>query len=123
MTFAGSQGNFEINAFKPVMIHNLLHSIRLLTDGADSFRRLLVDGIQPNRERIKEAVGNSLMLVTALSPEIGYDRAPQTAKHAHKTGITLKESAMELGVLSEKEFDMIVRPELMIAPKRAAPKS
>lgn len=118
VTFAGSQGNFELNAFKPVMIRNLLHSVRLITDGTDSFRRHLVDGIQPNENRIKEVVGNSLMLVTALSPKIGYDKASQTAKHAHKKGITLKESAMELGVLSEMEFDKLVRPELMVGPKR-----
>ena len=123
VTFAGSQGNFEINAFKPVMIRNLLHSIRLLTDGADSFRRLLVEGIQPDQVRIREVVGNSLMLVTALSPKIGYDKASHIAKHAHKKGITLKQSAIDLGVLSAKEFDELVRPELMIAPKRKNPGS
>lgn len=118
VTFAGSQGNFELNAYKPVIIRNVLHSIRLLSDGADSFRRLLVEGIRPNEDKIHQIVGQSLMLVTALSPEIGYDKASHVAKHAHKTGITLKESAMELQVLSEKRFDLLVRPELMISPKK-----
>lgn len=119
VTFAGSQGNFELNAYKPVIIRNVLHSIRLLADGADSFRRLLVEGIRPNEDRIHEIVGQSLMLVTALSPEIGYDKASQVAKHAHKTGMTLKESAMELQVLSEKRFDELVRPERMISPSKS----
>ncbi len=114
----GSQGNFELNAFKPVIIRNLLHSVRLLSDGVDSFRRNLVEGIRPNEEIITKFVGKSLMLVTSLSPVIGYDKASKTAKNAHARGITLKESAIELGVLSEEKFDEIVRPELMVAPRK-----
>ena len=120
VTFAGSQGNFELNVFKPVLIRNLLHSIRLLTDGADSFRQHLVEGIQADEARIATLLKNSLMLVTALNPVIGYDLASKTAKNAHKKHITLKESAMELNVLSESDFDEKVRPELMIAPKARA---
>lgn len=117
VTFAGSQGNFELNAYKPVIIRNVLHSIRLLADGIDSFRRLLVEGTQPNEDKIHEIVGQSLMLVTALSPEIGYDKASKVAKHALKDGLTLKESAMELQMLSGNRFDELVKPELMISPK------
>lgn len=118
ITFAGSQGNFELNVFKPVLIRNLLHSIRLLTDGTTSFREHLVDGIEANETKVHTYLQNSLMLVTALNPVIGYDAASKTAKNAYHKGISLKESAMELHVLSEEEFDEKVRPELMIAPKR-----
>jgi fumarate hydratase class II len=118
VTFAGSQGNFELNAFKPMLISNLLHSVRLLTDGVNSFREHLIEGIQANETKIASYVQNSLMLVTALSPVIGYDAASKTAKNAYHQGISLKESAMELHVLTEQEFDEKVRPELMIAPKR-----
>jgi len=117
VTVAGSQGNFELNVFKPVLIRNLLHSIRLLTDGCNSFRQHLVEGIEANEARIATLVQNSLMLVTALSPVIGYDAASRTAKNAHHKGISLKESAMELHIMSEQEFDEKVRPELMIGPK------
>lgn len=117
ITFAGSQGNFELNAFKPLLICNFLHSTKLLSDGVDSFRRHLVEGIAVNEAKIASYVNNSLMLVTALSPFVGYDAASKVAKEAHKKDITLKESAMELQVLSEQEFDEKVRPELMIAPK------
>ncbi|QIX01192.1 hypothetical protein AMS68_006709 [Peltaster fructicola] len=117
VTFAGSQGNFELNVFKPVMIRNLLHSARLLTDGMDSFREHLVEGIQANEKRIATILKESLMLVTCLNPIIGYDMASKVAKNAHHKGLTLKESAMELQALSEEDFDKYVRPELMIAPK------
>ncbi|KAK5115031.1 fumarase fum1 [Meristemomyces frigidus] len=117
VTFAGSQGNFELNVFKPVMIANLLHSTRLLTDGMHSFRKNLVEGLEADEKRIGALLTESLMLVTCLNPVIGYDMASKVAKNAHKKGLSLKESAMELRALSEEEFDRCVRPELMIAPK------
>ncbi|CAI4052653.1 hypothetical protein SKDZ_16G0160 [Saccharomyces kudriavzevii ZP591] len=117
ITFAGSQGQFELNVFKPVMIANLLNSIRLITDSAYSFRVHCVEGIKANEPRIHELLTKSLMLVTALNPKIGYDAASKVAKNAHKKGITLKESALELGVLTEKEFDEWVVPENMLGPK------
>jgi fumarate hydratase class II len=116
VTFGGSQGNFELNVFKPVMIHNLLHSIRLLTDACHNFVEYCVDGIQINRTQIDEHVSRSLMLVTALNPYIGYDKAAQIAKHAHKKGISLRESALELGHLTAEEFDRYVKPEQMTHP-------
>ncbi|KAK0913891.1 fumarase fum1 [Friedmanniomyces endolithicus] len=117
VTFAGSQGNFELNVFKPVMISNLLHSCRLLTDGMTSFRLHLVEGLEADEKRIGALLGESLMLVTCLNPVIGYDMASKVAKNAHKKGLTLRESAMELQALSGEEFDRCVRPELMLAPK------
>lgn len=117
VTFAGSQGNFELNVFKPVMIRNLLHSARLLTDGMRSFEKNLVEGMAADEKRIGALLHESLMLVTCLNPVIGYDMASKVAKNAHKKGTTLKESAMELKALSEEDFDKYVRPELMIAPK------
>lgn len=117
VTFAGSQGNFELNVFKPVMIRNLLHSARLLTDGMKSFEKNLVEGMDADEKRIGALLHESLMLVTCLNPVIGYDMASKVAKNAHKKGTTLKESAMELKALSEEDFDRYVRPELMIAPK------
>ncbi|KAF2462972.1 fumarate hydratase [Lindgomyces ingoldianus] len=116
-TFAGSQGNFELNVFKPVMIRNLLHSSRLLADGMRSFEKNLVEGIEADEKRITALLNESLMLVTCLNPIIGYDMASKVAKNAHKKGLTLKESAMELKALSDADFDKHVRPELMIAPK------
>jgi fumarate hydratase, class II len=112
--FAGSQGNFELNVFKPVMIRNLLHSARLLADVCRTFREFCVDGLQPDRERIAELVGSSLMLVTALSPSIGYDKAAEVAKKAHHEGTTLKEAALALGYVTEAEYDEVVRPEKMV---------
>ncbi|OCK89208.1 fumarate hydratase-like protein [Cenococcum geophilum 1.58] len=117
VTFAGSQGNFELNVFKPVMIRNLLHSARLLTDGMKSFEKNLVEGMDADEKRIGALLHESLMLVTCLNPVIGYDMASKVAKNAHKKGTTLKESALELKALSEEDFDRYVRPELMIAPK------
>jgi fumarate hydratase, class II len=113
---AGSQGNFELNVFKPVMISNYLRSARLLADVCRTFREFAVDGIKANRERIAELVGNSLMLVTALTPKIGYDKAAEIAKKAHHEGTTLKEAALSLGYLSEAEYDETVRPENMVGP-------
>jgi len=114
--FAGSQGNFELNVFNPVMVHNLLHSIRLLRDACRGFVDYCVEGIQLNRARIDEHLRNSLMLVTALNPHIGYDNAARIAKNAHKRGITLRESAVELGLLTAEQFDQYVRPEEMTHP-------
>jgi fumarate hydratase, class II len=114
--FAGSQGNFELNVFNPVMIHNLLHSIRLLKDACKGFVEHCVEGIELNRARIEEHLRNSLMLVTALNPHIGYDNAAKIAKNAHKKGIGLRESAIELGLLTGDEFDKYVKPEEMTRP-------
>jgi fumarate hydratase class II len=111
---AGSQGNFELNVFKPVMIRNLLHSTRLLADVCNTFREFCVEGLRPNRQRIDELVHGSLMLVTALAPKIGYDKAAEIAKKAHGEGTTLKEAALALGYLTEEEYDDIVVPEKMV---------
>ena len=113
---AGSQGNFELNVFKPVMIRNFLHSVRLLSDACGRFREFCVDGIHANAERIADLVGRSLMLVTALSPHIGYDKAAEIAKKAHHEGTTLKDAAVALGYLTPEEFDEWVRPERMVGP-------
>jgi len=114
--FAGSQGNFELNVFKPVMIHNFLHSVRLLADACRSFTEHCAEGIEPNRDRIAEFVKNSLMLVTALNSKIGYDNAAKIAKTAHKEGISLREAAVKLGLLTGEEFDAAVVPERMTRP-------
>jgi len=111
---AGSQGNFELNVFKPVMVANLLRSIRLLADVCRTFREFMVEGIQPNTARIAELVDRSLMLVTALSPSIGYDKAAEIAKKAHHEGTTLKEAALSLGYMTEQDYDAAVKPERMV---------
>ncbi|KAF3491370.1 fumarate hydratase [Arthroderma uncinatum] len=116
-TVSGMNGNFELNVFKPVMIRNLLHSVRILSDGMRSFEKNLVAGLEADRKRIDSLLHESLMLVTCLNPVIGYDMASKVAKNAHKKGLTLKQSAMELKALSEEDFDKHVRPELMISPK------
>jgi fumarate hydratase, class II len=116
ISFAGSQGNFELNVFKPVMIYNFLHSVTLLTDACHGFVEYLINGIELDRERIDAYVQNSLMLVTALSPKIGYDRAARLAHTAHEEKISLREAAIKLGYLSGEEFDQIVRPETMTHP-------
>ncbi len=113
----GASGNFELNVFKPVMIFNLLNSIRLLADACASFDEHCAAGIEPNRPVIEEFLNRSLMLVTALNPVIGYDNAAKVAKKAHSEGGTLREAAIELGLLSGEEFDKAVRPEKMIGPK------
>ncbi|RIA55348.1 class II fumarate hydratase [Dichotomicrobium thermohalophilum] len=115
-TFAGSQGHFELNVFKPVMAYNALQSIRLLADGCVSLTDNCIEGIEPDRARIGELMERSLMLVTALAPHIGYDKATEIAKAAHKNGTTLKEEAVRLGYVTAAEFDEIVRPEKMIGP-------
>jgi len=111
---AGSQGNFELNVFKPVMIRNLLHSIRLLADSCRSFREFCIEGLEPDRERIDELVRSSLMLVTALSPKIGYDKAAEIAKKAHHEGTSLKEAALALGYLTAAKYDELVVPGDMV---------
>ena len=117
VTIAGSQGHFELNVYKPVIIFNVLQSIRLLADAAESFADNCVVGIEANRERIDKLLHDSLMLVTALNPHIGYDKAAKVAKKAHAEGTTLKQAAMSLGFLTEKEFDTWVRAESMLGPK------
>jgi fumarate hydratase class II len=114
--FAGAGGYLEMNVYKPIMIFNITHSITLLTDGCTTFRRFLVEGTTPNRKRIDEYVQQSLMLVTALSPVIGYDKASQIAHHALDHDQTLKEAALELGYVDAEEFDRIVDPRKMVAP-------
>ncbi len=114
--FAGSQGNFELNVFKPVMIHNFLHSVRLLKDACRMFVEHCVNGITLNRETIDGYVSNSLMLVTAISPKIGYDKAAQVAHTAHHDRISLKEACVKLGVLSANDFDALVKPAEMTRP-------
>ena len=115
-SFGGSQGNFELNVFKPVMIHNFLHSVRLLHDSIHSFVEFCIEGIELNRAQIDEHLRHSLMLVTALNPHIGYDNAAKVAKNAHKKKISLRESAIELGLLTGEEFDRLVIPEEMTHP-------
>ncbi len=116
VAIAGSRGNLELNVCKPVIIHNVIHSISILSDVCDTFRRFAVEGLEPNLERIEEHLNNSLMLVTALNPYIGYDKAAEVAKKADKEGITLKESCIALGYMTADEFDKAVRPEDMIHP-------
>ena len=116
VAFAASQGHFELNVMKPVIAFAFLESVRLLADAADSFRAHCVEGLQANEAQIKELLERSLMLVTALAPKIGYDKATKVAKTAHKNGTTLREEALALGYVSAEEFDAIVRPETMIAP-------
>ncbi len=117
MTIAGSQGHFELNVFKPVMAYNMLQSIQLMSDSAHAFTDKCVVGITANEDRIAELLNRSLMLVTALAPTIGYDNATKVAKTAHNNGTTLREEAVRLGFVTEKEFDKVVRPELMIKPR------
>lgn len=116
-TLGGMNGQFELNVYKPLIIRNVLHSIRILSDGMRSFEKNLVVGLKANEEKISSILKESLMLVTCLNPKIGYDMASKVAKNAHKKGLTLKESAMELKALSEEDFDALVRPELMIGPE------
>ncbi|MEO0820576.1 MAG: class II fumarate hydratase, partial [Pseudomonadota bacterium] len=115
--FAGSQGHFELNVFKPMMIYNLLQSMQLLGDAAVAFTDNCVSGIEADETRISKLMWESLMLVTALAPEIGYDNAATVAKTAHKNGTTLKEEAVRLGFVDEATFDRVVKPEAMIGPK------
>lgn len=118
INFAGASGNFELNVYKPVMIYNLLQSIRLLADACESFTDKAVVGIKANKEKIDFFLHNSLMLVTALNPHVGYDNAAKIAKKAFADNTTLKQAAVELGILTEEQFDEFVRPENMLGPKK-----
>ena len=120
VNMGGASGNFELNVFRPMVIHNFLQSIRLLADGMESFNEHCAVGIEPNRERIDQLLNESLMLVTALNTHIGYDKAAEIAKKAHKEGLTLKASALALGYLTEAEFDSWVRPESMVGSMKPA---
>ena len=119
--FAGSQGNFELNVFKPVMIHNVLGSARLLADACDSFRENCIDGLELNEERVETLMRESLMLVTALNRHIGYDNAAKVAKKAYKENATLREAIVALGFMTGEEFDAAVIPGDMVGPRAAQP--
>jgi fumarate hydratase class II len=114
VTVGGLQGHMELNVFKPLIGANVIRSINLLSTGMESFTTRMLDGAEPNIERINELMNRSLMLVTALAPEIGYDNAAAIAKHAHKTGQTLKEAGLELELVDEATFDRVVKPETMV---------
>ena len=118
ITMAGSHGHFELNVFKPLIIHNILQSINIMADSSKGFANYCIKGIKADKKRIKSLLDNSLMLVTALSPKIGYDNAAKIAKLAHKNGTTLKEEAIKSGLINEKEFLKIVNPKRMVAPNR-----
>ncbi|PWA01333.1 hypothetical protein BB558_002574 [Smittium angustum] len=121
VTFGGANGHFELNVFKPMMIYNVLHSVQLLADASNSFREHCIDGIVPNKPRINTLLNESLMLVTALNPYIGYDNAAKCAKLAHKEGTTLKQAAIKLGLLTSEQFDQYVKPENMVGPTEYKP--
>ena len=114
VTIGGMQGHLELNVFKPLIGANVIRSINLLATGMESFTERMLDGTEPDEQRIAELMNRSLMLVTALAPEIGYDNAAAIAKHAHKNGQTLKEAGLELGLVDEETFDRVVKPETMI---------
>ena len=118
VTIGGATGHYQLNVFKPMIVFNVLNSIRLLADACSSFTDHCVVGIEANKPRIKEHLQNSLMLVTALNSEIGYDNAAKIAKAAYTNGTTLKEEAVNLGLLTAERFDQIVRPELMTGPNK-----
>ncbi|MBT3946202.1 MAG: class II fumarate hydratase [Candidatus Marinimicrobia bacterium] len=120
ITFAGASGNFELNVYRPVLAYNILQSIRLLADGCRSFSEHAVEGIEPNQERIDHNLYNSLMLVTALNPHIGYDKAAEVAKTAFKNKSTLRETIIKLGYMSGEDFDQLVQPANMIHPRKKA---
>ena len=116
ITMAGSHGHFELNVFKPLIIHNILQSINIMADSSNGFAKYCIRGLKADKKRIKSLLDNSLMLVTALSPRIGYDNAAKVAKRAHKNGTTLKEEALKTGLINEKEFMKIVDPKKMVKP-------
>jgi fumarate hydratase, class II len=116
VTVAGSQGHFELNVYKPVLAYCMMHSIQLMADVARSFTQHCVEGIRADEKRIRELMERSLMLVTALTPKIGYDNAAKVAKSAHARGTTLKEEAVRLGFVSADEFDRLIKPEKMTRP-------
>jgi fumarate hydratase class II len=114
--FGGAGGYLEMNVYKPLMIANVMQSVTIMTDGCTNFRKFLIEGTRPNRKKIKEHVDRSLMLVTALAPVIGYDKASQIAHHAMDKDLTLKQAALDLGLVSEEEFDRVVDPAKMVSP-------
>ena len=116
ITMAGSHGHFELNVFKPLIIHNILQSIHIMSDSAKSFGKYCVSGLKADKKRIKELLDNSLMLVTALAPYVGYDNAAKIAKKALKNKTKLKEEALKSGLITEKEYNKIVDPKKMIKP-------
>jgi fumarate hydratase class II len=118
--FGGAGGYLEMNVYKPLMIYNIIHSITILGDGCTNFRKFLVEGTKPNLRKLKESVDRSLMLVTALAPVIGYDKASQIAHHAMEKDLTLKAAALELGYVTEEEFDHVVDPAKMVRPEPAS---
>lgn len=120
LTMAGASGNFELNVYRPVIAFNLLQSIRVLGDVSNSFSKNCIAGITPNLDRIDHNLRNSLMLVTALTPSIGYDKAAEVAKKAHEDNATLKETILKLGYMTEEEFDQKVKPEDMVSPARTS---
>ena len=117
MALAGSQGNFQLNVYKPVILHNVLESIALLADAVRSFDEHCARGLEPNRERIGRHVDESLMLVTALTPHIGYEAAARIALTAHREGLSLREAALKLGAVTGEDYDRWVRPEAMTRPR------
>ena len=117
ITMAGSHGHFELNVFKPLIIHNILQSIHIMADASKSFAKYCVKGLKADKQKIKQTLDNSLMLVTALAPKIGYDNAARIAKNAHKNGTTLKEESIKSGLITEKEYDKVVNPKKMIKPQ------
>ena len=117
ITIAGTHGHFELNVFKPMIAHNIIQSIDLIADSVNCFVDYCVNGIKPNKKKINELLNNSLMLVTALSPKIGYDNASKIAKTAHKHGTTLKEETLKTGLVTEAEYNKIVDPKKMVRPK------
>ena len=116
ITMAGSHGHFELNVFKPLIIHNILQSIHIMADSSKSFANYCIRGLKADKKKIKELLDNSLMLVTALAPHIGYDNAAKITKNALKNGTTLKKEAVGSGLVTEKEFNKIVNPAKMIKP-------
>jgi fumarate hydratase class II len=120
VAFAGSQGNFQLNVYKPVMLHNVMESTELLADACCTFDQRCARGIEPNRARIEENLENSLMLVTALNPHIGYEKSAKIALCAHHEGLSLREAALKLGFLTDEQFSQWVRPEEMTHPLRSA---
>jgi fumarate hydratase class II len=116
IAIGGASGNFELNVFKPLIIYTLMQSIELLADSCNSFDAHCARGIEPNRPEIQRKMQNSLMLVTALAPHIGYDKAAKVAKHAHQNGTTLRDAALALGVVTGEDYDRWVRPDEMIGP-------
>ena len=117
ITMAGSHGHFELNVFKPLIIHNILQSIHIMSDSAKSFANYCIKGLKADKKRINELLNNSLMLVTALAPKVGYDNAAKIAKKAHQNGTTLREESIKSGLITKKEYIKFVDPKKMIRPR------